>query len=193
MAAPKIAFITADSAEAKEAETALVARYGAATVAMTIDEEGMAHTAERKLAIAVALTVLESTTIGVPPAVYGIVMFPVAALFGLPLAAFLFLHHVRRTPTSFPWPAKLAVGRASAVADGTVWLTLIGSALSPGAPRATARRGRSRACSRTASAWLGETCGASRPMIRIHQVEACSRSSMSGANLRWWARGTVTS
>ena len=29
MAAPKIAFIAADSAEAKEAETALVARYGA--------------------------------------------------------------------------------------------------------------------------------------------------------------------
>lgn len=37
------------------------------------------------LAIAVALTVLGSTTIGVPPAVYGIVMFPVAALFGLAL------------------------------------------------------------------------------------------------------------
>ncbi len=32
-----------------------------------------------------------------------------AALFGLPLAAFLGLHHVRRTPTSFPWPARLAV------------------------------------------------------------------------------------
>lgn len=37
------------------------------------------------LAIAVALTVLESTTIGVPPAVYGIVMFPVGALFGMVL------------------------------------------------------------------------------------------------------------
>ena len=37
------------------------------------------------LAIAVALTVLENTTIGVPAAVYGIVMFPVAALFGLVL------------------------------------------------------------------------------------------------------------
>ncbi len=37
------------------------------------------------LAIAVALTVLDNTTIGVPPAVYGIVMFPVAALFGLVL------------------------------------------------------------------------------------------------------------
>jgi BASS family bile acid:Na+ symporter len=37
------------------------------------------------LAIAVALTVLDNTTIAVPPAVYGIVMFPVAALFGLAL------------------------------------------------------------------------------------------------------------
>lgn len=37
------------------------------------------------LAIAVALTVLDNTTIGVPPAVYGIVMFPVAAIFGLAL------------------------------------------------------------------------------------------------------------
>lgn len=37
------------------------------------------------LAIAVALTVLDDTTIAVPPAVYGIVMFPVAALFGLAL------------------------------------------------------------------------------------------------------------
>jgi bile acid:Na+ symporter, BASS family len=37
------------------------------------------------LAIAVALTVLEDTTIGVPSAVYGIVMFPVGALFGLVL------------------------------------------------------------------------------------------------------------
>jgi BASS family bile acid:Na+ symporter len=35
------------------------------------------------LAIAVALTVLDNTTIGVPAAVYGIVMFPVAAAFGL--------------------------------------------------------------------------------------------------------------
>ena len=38
------------------------------------------------LAIAVALTVLGNTTIGVPPAVYGIVMFPVAALFGFVLS-----------------------------------------------------------------------------------------------------------
>ena len=38
------------------------------------------------LAIAVALTVLGNTTMGVPPAVYGIVMFPVAALFGLVLS-----------------------------------------------------------------------------------------------------------
>ena len=37
------------------------------------------------LAIAVALTVLGNTTIGIPAAVDGIVMFPVAALFGLAL------------------------------------------------------------------------------------------------------------
>lgn len=35
------------------------------------------------LAIAVALSVLENTTMGVPPAVYGILMFPIAALFGM--------------------------------------------------------------------------------------------------------------
>lgn len=38
------------------------------------------------LAIAVALTVLGNTTMGVPPAVYGIVMFPVGALFGFVLS-----------------------------------------------------------------------------------------------------------
>ena len=38
------------------------------------------------LAIAVALTVLDNTTIAVPSAVYGIVMFPVAALFGVVLS-----------------------------------------------------------------------------------------------------------
>ena len=35
------------------------------------------------LAIAVALSVLQNTTMGVPPAVYGILMFPIAALFGM--------------------------------------------------------------------------------------------------------------
>lgn len=44
-----------------------------------------------------------------------------AALFGLPLVAFLFLHHVRRTPTSFPWPAKIAV---AAVGIPFAWYTL---------------------------------------------------------------------
>jgi BASS family bile acid:Na+ symporter len=37
------------------------------------------------LAIAVALSVIGDTTLAVPPAVYGIVMFPVAGLFGLVL------------------------------------------------------------------------------------------------------------
>ena len=42
----------AGAATRSTATMPLVARYGAATVAMTIDEEGMAHTAERKLEIA---------------------------------------------------------------------------------------------------------------------------------------------
>ena len=30
-----------------------------------------------------AITVLESTRVSIPPAVYGVVMFPIAALFGM--------------------------------------------------------------------------------------------------------------
>ena len=37
------------------------------------------------LAIAVALTVLENTTMAIPSAIYGIVMFPIAAIFGFVL------------------------------------------------------------------------------------------------------------
>ncbi len=44
----------------------LVARYGAATVALTIDEDGMARTAERKLAIAQRITQIARDEYGVP-------------------------------------------------------------------------------------------------------------------------------
>jgi BASS family bile acid:Na+ symporter len=35
------------------------------------------------LAIAMAITVLESTRVSIPPAVYGVIMFPIAAVFGI--------------------------------------------------------------------------------------------------------------
>jgi len=44
----------------------LVARYGAATVALTIDEEGMARTRERKLAIAQRLAQIAQDDYGIP-------------------------------------------------------------------------------------------------------------------------------
>ena len=57
----------------------LVARYGAATVAMTIDEEGMAHTAERKLAIASRLAQIAQDEFGVPheALVFDVLTFPI--------------------------------------------------------------------------------------------------------------------
>jgi 5-methyltetrahydrofolate--homocysteine methyltransferase len=57
----------------------LVARYGAATVAMTIDEEGMAHTAERKAAIAVRLAQIARDEYGVPAEalVFDVLTFPI--------------------------------------------------------------------------------------------------------------------
>jgi 5-methyltetrahydrofolate--homocysteine methyltransferase len=57
----------------------LVARYGAATVAMTIDEEGMAHTAERKLAIAQRLAQIARDEFGVPAEalVFDVLTFPI--------------------------------------------------------------------------------------------------------------------
>jgi 5-methyltetrahydrofolate--homocysteine methyltransferase len=57
----------------------LVARYGAATVAMTIDEEGMAHTAERKLAIAQRLAQIAADEYGVPAEalVFDVLTFPI--------------------------------------------------------------------------------------------------------------------
>ena len=57
----------------------LVARYGAATVAMTIDEEGMAHTAERKLAIAQRIAQIADDEYGVPDEalIFDVLTFPI--------------------------------------------------------------------------------------------------------------------
>jgi 5-methyltetrahydrofolate--homocysteine methyltransferase len=57
----------------------LVARYGAATVAMTIDEEGMAHTAERKLAVAERLAQIARDEFGVPAEalLFDVLTFPI--------------------------------------------------------------------------------------------------------------------
>jgi 5-methyltetrahydrofolate--homocysteine methyltransferase len=57
----------------------LVARYGAATIAMTIDEEGMAHTAERKLAIAQRIARIAQDEYGVPPEslIFDVLSFPI--------------------------------------------------------------------------------------------------------------------
>jgi 5-methyltetrahydrofolate--homocysteine methyltransferase len=57
----------------------LIARYGAATVAMTIDEEGMAHTAERKLAIARRLAQIAQDEFGVPheALIFDVLTFPI--------------------------------------------------------------------------------------------------------------------
>jgi 5-methyltetrahydrofolate--homocysteine methyltransferase len=57
----------------------LVARYGAAAVAMTIDEEGMAHTAARKLAIARRLAQIANDEYGVPneSLVFDVLTFPI--------------------------------------------------------------------------------------------------------------------
>jgi 5-methyltetrahydrofolate--homocysteine methyltransferase len=57
----------------------LIARYGAATVAMTIDEEGMAHTAERKLAVAKRIAEIAREEYGVPAEalVFDVLTFPI--------------------------------------------------------------------------------------------------------------------
>ena len=44
----------------------LVARYGAAVIALTIDEQGMAKTAERKLAVARRIHEIVTTEYGLP-------------------------------------------------------------------------------------------------------------------------------
>ncbi|HEX5691316.1 MAG TPA: homocysteine S-methyltransferase family protein [Roseiflexaceae bacterium] len=57
----------------------LIARYGAAAVAMTIDEEGMAHTVERKLAIAQRLAQIAQDEFGVPheALIFDVLTFPI--------------------------------------------------------------------------------------------------------------------
>src|SRR3712207_2390242 len=57
----------------------LVARYGAATVAMTIDEEGMAQTAERKLEVAKRIAQIAEDEYGVPheALIYDVLTFPI--------------------------------------------------------------------------------------------------------------------
>ncbi len=57
----------------------LIARYGAATVAMTIDEEGMAHTRERKLSIAQRITQIAAEEYGVPAEalIFDVLTFPI--------------------------------------------------------------------------------------------------------------------
>ena len=57
----------------------LVARYGAATVAMTIDEEGMAHTAKRKLEIARRIAQIARDEYGVPneALLFDVLTFPI--------------------------------------------------------------------------------------------------------------------
>lgn len=57
----------------------LVARYGAATVAMTIDEEGMAHTADRKLAIAQRLAQIAADEYGLAAEalIFDVLTFPI--------------------------------------------------------------------------------------------------------------------
>jgi 5-methyltetrahydrofolate--homocysteine methyltransferase len=57
----------------------LVARYGAATIAMTIDEDGMAHTAEHKLAIAQRLAQIARDEFGLSneDLIFDVLTFPV--------------------------------------------------------------------------------------------------------------------
>jgi 5-methyltetrahydrofolate--homocysteine methyltransferase len=53
--------------ERVDAVMPLVARYGAAVIALTIDEQGMAKTAERKLAVARRIHDIVTTEYGLPP------------------------------------------------------------------------------------------------------------------------------
>ncbi|NNJ09260.1 dihydropteroate synthase [Chloroflexales bacterium ZM16-3] len=57
----------------------LIARYGAATVAMTIDEEGMTHTRERKLAVAERIAQIARDEYGVPAEalIFDVLTFPI--------------------------------------------------------------------------------------------------------------------
>ncbi len=57
----------------------LIARYGAATVAMTIDEEGMTHTRERKLSVAKRIAQIAHDEYGVPheSLIFDVLTFPI--------------------------------------------------------------------------------------------------------------------
>jgi 5-methyltetrahydrofolate--homocysteine methyltransferase len=57
----------------------LIARYGAATVAMTIDEEGMAHSVERKVEIAKRIAQIANDEFGVPneALIFDVLTFPI--------------------------------------------------------------------------------------------------------------------
>ncbi len=57
----------------------LVARYGAATVAMTIDEQGMAHSAERKLEIARRIAAIAAEEYDLPheALIFDVLTFPI--------------------------------------------------------------------------------------------------------------------
>ncbi|MFV9504078.1 MAG: methionine synthase [Oscillochloridaceae bacterium umkhey_bin13] len=57
----------------------LVARYGAATVAMTIDEVGMTHTRERKLAVAQRIAQIAHDEYGIPAEalIFDVLTFPI--------------------------------------------------------------------------------------------------------------------
>ena len=57
----------------------LLARYGAAAMAMTIDEDGMAHTAEKKLSIAQRIVQIAQDEYGVPAEalIFDVLTFPI--------------------------------------------------------------------------------------------------------------------
>ncbi|NTW00654.1 MAG: methionine synthase [Oscillochloris sp.] len=57
----------------------LIARYGAATMAMTIDEEGMTHTRERKLEVAERIAQIARDEYGVPAEalIFDVLTFPI--------------------------------------------------------------------------------------------------------------------
>jgi 5-methyltetrahydrofolate--homocysteine methyltransferase len=57
----------------------LAARYGAAAIAMTIDEEGMTHTRDRKLAVAQRITQIAHDEYGLPPEalIFDVLTFPI--------------------------------------------------------------------------------------------------------------------
>ncbi len=65
--------------EKADAVLALVKQHGAAVIALAIDEEGMAHTAERKLAVARRIYEMATQEHGLPPEalIFDVLTFPV--------------------------------------------------------------------------------------------------------------------